>query len=141
MLAWKRNLSHTSASAVVAMLGGDADRGGLKSKDVVIRFEHLACQAQRLVSHQFYEDWAAQQLAFSLDASRVPTCESLEVHAYMGDATNEEAVEKSKVHVGFTWSLHASEAELAGLGPHGCAGDLMLRVAHSSVDVQAGICL
>ena len=37
----KRSLSHTGAAATVATLCGEEERGGLKSKDAVIRFEHL----------------------------------------------------------------------------------------------------
>ncbi len=102
LLAWKRNLSHTSAAALVSTLGGEAERGGLKSKDVVIRFEHWARSCQRFASQHFY----ATMLQQSLEAPVVPDAmRFVEVHAYMGDATNEEAVQKSKVHVAFVVDL------------------------------------
>ena len=39
------------AAAMVATLGGEEERGGLKSKDAVIRFKHYLCQ--RYISRLF----------------------------------------------------------------------------------------
>ena len=38
--------------------------------------------------------------------------DSIEVHVYMGDATNDELVQKKKVHVGFVFSAQAAAADL-----------------------------
>eukprot|EP00959_Pyramimonas_sp_CCMP1952_P033123 694594-Pyramimonas_sp.AAC.1 len=99
-MALKRNQGgHISCAGIVAVLGSDPERGGLRSKDVVVKFEHLACSIQRMVSKHFY------QQAKDVDAVQP----GLEVHAYMGDATNEEAIQKEKVHVGFVWSATLDE--------------------------------
>ena len=124
LLAWKRNLSHTSAAAIVSILGGDDDRGGLRSKDVVIKFEHLACGCQRLASELFYSGML-QQIADSPPAPGDDNSTATEVHAYMGDATNEDAAQKSKVHVGLVWSTYTASA-----------ADGEPAVAHAVADVQ-----
>ena len=52
-MAIKRNLSHSGAAAMVATLGGEEERGGLKSKDAVIRFEHYTNLSQRHISRLY----------------------------------------------------------------------------------------
>ena len=90
---------------MVSVLGGDVERGGLKCKDIVIRFEHLLNAAQRLSSEDFFADMNDECSAVDASGSRL---ENLEVHAYMGDATNEDAIQKAKVFVGMTWSVWIS---------------------------------
>ena len=49
-MAIKRNFSHSGAAAMVATLGGEEERGGFKSNDAVIRFEHYTNLCQRYIS-------------------------------------------------------------------------------------------
>eukprot|EP00959_Pyramimonas_sp_CCMP1952_P452505 9466696-Pyramimonas_sp.AAC.1 len=51
-MALKRNLGHTSSSAIVQVVGGDSWSGGLKDKNIATRFEHRCCHAQRLLSEE-----------------------------------------------------------------------------------------
>ena len=110
-MAIKRNLSHSGAPAMVATLGGEEERGSLKSKDAVIRFEHYTNLCQRNSSRLFY---SAARRDF----------DDVEVHVLMSDATNEDSVEKSQVTVGFVWSTAAS-------------GDVIQRYEDAEGELQA----
>ena len=104
-MAIKRNLSHSASAAMVATLGGEEERGGLKSKDAVIRFEHYTNLCQRYISRLFY---SAARRDFDESARWRSSFSNVEVHVLMSDATNEDSVERSKVTVGFVWSTAAS---------------------------------
>ena len=89
---------------MVATSGGDEERDGLKSKDAVIRFEHFGNLCQRHISRLFYP---AAGRDFDESALGRSSFSNVEVHALVFDATNEDSVEKSKVTVGFVWSIAA----------------------------------
>ena len=127
-IALARNHSHIGAQAIVKTMASDADKGGLKHKDFVIRFEHHACSAQRYCSKDFYKDWngcvqdwaeeqrdtqsetdEAQRTANPIDGTQF---DLIETHVYMGDATNEEAVQNTKVNNGFIWSALCEAQQL-----------------------------
>ena len=103
-MAIKRNLSHSGTAAMVATLGGEEERGGLKSKDAVIRFEHYTNLCQRYISRLFC---SAVRRDFDESARARSSFSNVEVHVLMSDATNEDSVEKSKVTVDFVWSKAA----------------------------------
>ena len=111
-MALKRNLrGQCSATAVVAILGGDDYQGGLKSSKVVTRYEHYLRAAQMIQAHQSYEDFESSVVGSSVVVGD-QVLDSIEVHVYMGDATNDELVQKKKVHVGFVFSAQAEAADL-----------------------------
>ena len=89
---------------MVATLGGEEERGGLQSKDAVIRFEHHTNLCQRYISRLFY---SAARRDFDESARGRPSFSNVEVHVLMSDAIDEDSVEKSKVTVDFVCSIAA----------------------------------
>ena len=107
-------------------LGGEEERGGLKSKDAVIRFEHYTNLCQRYISRLFY---SGARRDFDESARGRSSFSNVEVHALMSDATNEDWVEKSKVTAVFVWSIAAS-------GDEDAEGELQAEQEFSCTDLQ-----
>ena len=80
-MAIKRKLS-----PLVATLGGEEERGGLKSKDAVIRFEHYTNLCQRYISRLFY---SAARRDFDKGARGRSSFSNVEVHVLMSDAQSD----------------------------------------------------
>eukprot|EP00959_Pyramimonas_sp_CCMP1952_P185843 3885663-Pyramimonas_sp.AAC.1 len=115
------------------MIGGDPQTGGLRGKDIVVRYEHHACGVQRVAARLFFS--AAEERARS-SLEEAPDYSSLEIHAYMGYATNESAVRKAKVHIGFTWSFWIAGSDMAAIPAGGSIDDAGVGTVHSACDVQ-----
>ena len=130
-MAIKRNLSHSRAAAMVATLGGEEERGGLKSKDAVIRFEHCTNLCQRYISRLFY---SAARRDFDESARGRSSFSNVEVHVLMSDATNGYSVEKSIVTVGFVWSIAASGDAIQRY--EDAEGELQVEQQFSCTDLQ-----
>ena len=77
------------------MVAGDEQRGGAKDPKTVMDYEHRAAVAKSLRSKSYYDGGNE--------------CE-LEVHQLKCDATSQEAVEKSKVHLVMIQTTSASKA-------------------------------
>ena len=97
-LALKRALGHASAEATILMVAGSYEAGAFSSKKIVTKYEVRACVAQRISSRCDYRE----MMTIATDSS----CDStLEVVSYEGDATNQEAIGKHKIHVAIITSL------------------------------------
>ena len=117
-LAIRRNFGHASAISSVKMLAGDSDHGSLKSKDIVLRYEHKANCVQILKSKHWHEA-AAAALAGWTPTPHMQYC--IECFMYKGDASKNDALEHSKAHIAYIESFclaHApTEGQLQGSGP------------------------
>jgi hypothetical protein len=113
VLAWKRNIGHTSAEALIQIVAGDAAQGALKDKNIVTKYEINANIIQRLVSSDKYAEMhmalveqvqESEAEVFARIAAFQPTPSSrlykYENILYAGDATNQDALEHEKCHVG-----------------------------------------
>jgi len=108
LLALKRNTGHTSAKALVSIVAGDQLNGAFKDPHLCIKYEHRACAAMRLMSKNTYSAYKAEldkPFDQSLDDKRLlvstrRAATSLMFVQYVGDASNVDAVQKEKVHVG-----------------------------------------
>ena len=89
-MALLRNKGHTGTREAIAMIAGDEARGAFRSKSIVIEYEHKAATAAKLISQEFHE---------SMDALACVGFLRIEGFCYKGDATNQEAIDKQKVHV------------------------------------------
>eukprot|EP00959_Pyramimonas_sp_CCMP1952_P170327 3558866-Pyramimonas_sp.AAC.1 len=89
-LARARNVSHTSAAATACMVAGDPLKGGLHDKAVVLKYEHRLAAAKTIRSMDFYENLEPTDLC---------------MHTIKCDATNSNAIERSKVHVSIVMSV------------------------------------
>jgi len=115
-LALKRNIGHASTRAIVPIVAGEDMRGAFKDPKMVVKFEHRTCVGQRLASKQVYQDFMlafAEPVAESHMNQLSMTCLMGEWHdvqyiQYIGDASNVEAVQKEKVHVGQVSSMNIS---------------------------------
>ena len=99
-LALRRNFSNVGAAAAAKMIS--EDRGGFKAKNMVIAYEHKVCVVQRLMSTTFYDTIRKASDDLVARARSDPQAEQQRcvlVMCYKGDATNSEALEKSKIHV------------------------------------------
>ncbi len=108
-LALKRNIGHTGAYAAVAMIAGDSVHGSLKHKCHVVAYKKRAACVARLECEDEYNymtEW---------------TC--IEVHSHRFDATNSDAIQKSKVHAQLVQSI--------GLG------DVSFMDADGNLDIDA----
>ena len=100
-LALKRNMAgHVGAAAAASLVAGDEERGGFGDKKVVISFEHKAAAAKRCRSAQCHAAFADSLVAVELvhDSIAPVPVSALEVHCFKGDATNQDAIGKEKVH-------------------------------------------
>ncbi len=90
-LALLRNKAHVGAKEAIAMIARDEVRGAFKSKNIVVEYEHKAATAQKLISKEFHDQLGSFELerGFAL----------VEAFVYKGDATNQEALDKCKIHV------------------------------------------
>ena len=101
-------MGHASAQATLDMVAGSKVAGGFRDKNVVIKYEHEAACALRLrsakINHAIAEQFAAQALPQPpepeppWDVAR-GTFQPILFHCYLGDATNQEAIQKEKIHV------------------------------------------
>ena len=96
-LALLRNLSHTGGAEAVQMIAGDSDRGQFKSKNIVYEYEIKAAIVHQLLSKSFHEGLYDQQHEVK---------DTMDIFVYKGDATNQEALDKSKVHVSSLDTFH-----------------------------------
>ncbi len=95
-LALRRNLAHAAAGVAAKMVMGDKESGGevAATQNTVIMYEHKAAAAKRLRSKlTLSKDRIASDLV-PLDNDMI-----LGVICYKGDATQQEAIDKEKVHV------------------------------------------
>ena len=126
-LAIRRNYGHTGAAAAAKMIQGEHACG---TKTINI-FEHRAACAKRLLTkndYELHEQLVQSSTVESTDSgietpssaasstetttTFKPTIYDLEVHLYKGDATQEEAIERKKLHAGFTASIAQSQSSL-----------------------------
>jgi len=122
LLAVKRNIGNTGSKSLVAIVAGDELNGAFKDAKLVTRFEHRACWGQRLRSKQIYADHDAElQAALPGDLELARLVDSLhhepmsiQFVQYVGDASNVDAVQKEKVHVGQVACMTVPVAELLG---------------------------
>ena len=89
----------------------------MKSPAVVIRYEHNYCLAQRCRSKNFYSELAADLSAIvpAGDAHVIGTSAaalSLDFCTMMMDATNQEALDKSKAHLHVCVTLALASTEI-----------------------------
>ena len=101
-LALKRAIGHASARATALIAAGDEERGGVKDARTVMQFEHRAATAKTLqVKHKQADvaEWELQTVQLKCDA------------------TNQEAVEKRKVHISFVTSYSLREMPAASTEP------------------------
>ena len=71
------------AKVVVLMMAGDKEQGGLKSKDVIIKYEHLARHAQRVLSNQFVSDSEERlQIQLPMVAQAIKVARNSSGHIY-----------------------------------------------------------
>jgi hypothetical protein len=110
-LALRRNKSgNASRQAAIDMMAGTDVQGGLKDGHVIARYEHFAAAAQRCMASDHHTDIDASvaDALVSVDlhiptepAERPSQYIVVAVHAvqFKGDATNQEAIGKSKVHL------------------------------------------
>ena len=102
-LAWARarTTGSVSSRAVVQLLAGDPVRGGLSDKNIATRHEHFANIAQILKSHEDHALLEALTDAPDVVASHAspttPAC--WEAFCIKSDATNQEALDREKIHV------------------------------------------
>ena len=104
-LATRRNIAHAGALATVRMLTGVNEPGSLKSKNIVVRFEHMLSAAKALRARAFH----GASCAGAAEPTSVFECYLLKC-----DATNQEAIKKAKVHVAVVHSAkYCAEHALA----------------------------
>ena len=101
---------------MLAILGGDEIRGGLKDKQIVIRHENLANAAQHVRSKARYADFDHQCSLVSDPSVYDAVCSSswplsFEAHGYSGDASV-TYVDREKIHVGVVGSVICGTEEL-----------------------------
>ena len=105
VLALRRNIAHASARATALMVAGDEVRGALTDPRTVVSYEHRLEVAKCLRSRAAY-------------ASSTP---ALEVHCVKCDATDEDSVDKMKVHVSTVDSVSVTlgvlHASMSGVPP------------------------
>eukprot|EP00959_Pyramimonas_sp_CCMP1952_P218380 4567297-Pyramimonas_sp.AAC.1 len=128
-IALKRNIGHTSSKAIVAVLSGDPERGGLRDKNISIKFEHRCNHVQRLLSSQHYQAIAVE-FKTCLRTSGTPPPFNIEVIQYLADATNQSAIQKEKMHIALVSCLSASSNALA------CTGTAEYLYTRSLADIQ-----
>ena len=109
-LALRRNIAHVSQKAVAAIVTKDtAATNEVLDKKSVGTYEHRLALAKTLRSIEIYGD------ASPLDLEVAPADDCrVEVHEYKGDATNQEAIERSKVHVSMITSSKFDAGSLRG---------------------------
>ncbi|CAK0842788.1 unnamed protein product, partial [Prorocentrum cordatum] len=101
-IALGRNAGHASASSALAMLAGSEDRGGFRSYNSVVRYEHRAALGQKILLKICYDEFQASA--------------DMEVHCFKFDATNSEALEKTKIHTQLltSWACRSESLPAAG---------------------------
>ena len=85
-LALRRNLSHVGARVAAEMIAGGDDQGNLRDKKVVLVYEHRAAMAKRIRNKHII----AEALGEGAEVWMVVN--------YRGDGTQQEAIDKEKVH-------------------------------------------
>ena len=83
-LALRRNLSNAGAGVVATMVAGDEERGSVSDPKTVVAYEHRANAAKGVRAQSLYE---------AMDNCG---CEAILLKC---DATNEDCIERRKVHV------------------------------------------
>ena len=107
-LALRRNRASAGAKAIVSVLAGDAIHGALRSKDAVYVFEHRAAAAKRTRAIQHYASaYGSLSVEPPIEPSPPPPEDArlkksclVIAHAYLGDGTHTEIIDRKKVHVG-----------------------------------------
>ena len=99
-MAARRNIAHSSAKSVAAMVTMDsATTNEVKDGKTVLVFEHRLALAEQLRSTPTYMSVEEEY--------------HIEVHEYEADATHRQAIEKSKVHVSSVGSTICSQADIS----------------------------
>ena len=141
-LALKRSLGHSSCQALVLACAGESVFGGLKSKDIITRFEHKASCAirvesvelQLLINRAVKDPPHVQALAAKCQLSSKWFC--LSAFSYRGDATN-DVVRNSKVHLAEVCSLALGQASLESMEiHHGQEPSVGIAYARAFCDLQ-----
>ena len=95
-LALRRSFGNASAGVAAKMVAGAEDNGGFTDHQVVILFEHRAAQAKRSRAHNFFVE---------ADAEKADVPDWFEIVCYRGDATQQQAIDKEKMHVSLISAL------------------------------------
>ena len=95
-LALRRSFGNASAGVAAKMVAGAEDNGGFTDPKVVILFEHRAAQAKRSRAHNFFVE---------ADAEKADVPDWFEIVCYRGDATQQQAIDKEKMHVSLISAL------------------------------------
>ena len=98
---------------------------------MLIRFEHYTNLCQRYISRFFF---SAARRDFDESVRERSWFSNVEVHVLMSDATKEDSVEKSKVTVGFVWSIGASGDAIQRFDD--AEGELQAEQQSSCTDLQ-----
>ncbi len=116
-LALRRSIAHAGALATAKMLTAKDGKGTVATKNPVISFEYKAACAKVLRSEQFHSAPLAEVVDIE-EASPVPAHATVECgfHLIKMDATNSEAIQKSKIHVAVVTSLRANLGCVASMG-------------------------
>ena len=118
-LAIKRNRSgHVGAASAAQLVAGDVLRGGLHDKKIVLQYEHKAACAKRCRAAQVIAEFKDD-----LHAVGDSIFKTFEVWCYKGDATNQEAIDKEKVHTslvsGLLYACPKNHPDHVCVGPDG----------------------
>ncbi len=113
-LALRRNIAHAGAVATARMLTGEG-RGAVSSKNPVVAFEYKAAVAKTLRSIHFHSLPLTDAVDVAGDSANLAV--ECGFHLVKMDATNSEAIGRSKVHVAVVTSLRSNLGCVAGDSP------------------------
>ena len=122
-MALKRATGHGGAAQIVDIMAGSEHQGALKDRNMVYRYEHNAALCQRVAARSFFDENQIAIQEVGLGDAAGQDIRVIEIVAYQGDATNDNAVEKSKVQVGFVSSALLHDDECVGVCSKHNAGD------------------
>ena len=121
-LALKRRHGLVSAAALVAIVGGDKEQGGLKDLKVCLKWEHRLSIAQRLMSSARCKAivdsnldpiWILDSSPLCVVQAALP-CVQVDGFMFKGDASTSEAIEKEKVYLSEAVLVSMSVDDLLG---------------------------
>ena len=113
------------AAAAAQLVAGDDFRGGLHDKNIVLKYEHRAACAKRCRAFQ-----ECAEFIDNIDFGKEDIDISFEVFSYKGDATNQEAIDKEKVHTSLVSALMFSSATSAHRGTDAYEPELFCQFIH-----------
>ena len=143
-LANRRNIGHSGAAAAAQMITCDNLHGNFTAGRIVIDYEHRIALAKHLRCSRFHLEnasGAADAAELAQPLQPLPPCpgpiDFIDVHEYKGDGTNQDAIEKHKVHVSI---VNSSYCDVRAAVAAAEDGRQMQKQAEQSSNINCTVC-